>query len=50
MRKVRLEVRVSNKAAINLYKKHGFKIVYAIKNFYLNGEDAYVMMKNLNEC
>ncbi|HDN85683.1 MAG TPA: ribosomal-protein-alanine N-acetyltransferase [Candidatus Omnitrophica bacterium] len=50
VRKVRLEVRVSNKAAINLYKKHGFKIAYVIKKFYLNGEDAYVMMKNLNEC
>ena len=50
VRKVRLEVRVSNKAAINLYKKHGFKIAYVIKKFYLNGEDAYVMMKNMNEC
>ena len=49
VRKVRLEVRVSNKAAINLYKKHGFKIAYVIKKFYLNGEDAYVMMKNMNE-
>ncbi len=49
VRKVRLEVRVSNKAAINLYKKHGFKTAYVIKKFYLNGEDAYVMMKNMNE-
>lgn len=45
--KVRLEVRVSNTAAINLYKKHGFKIARIIKNFYLNGEDAYVMVKTL---
>lgn len=45
--KVRLEVRVSNVAAINLYKKHGFKIAYIIKNFYLDGEDAYVMVKAL---
>ncbi|OYT60874.1 MAG: ribosomal-protein-alanine N-acetyltransferase [Desulfurococcales archaeon ex4484_217_1] len=47
--KVRLEVRVSNRPAINLYSKHGFKIAYIIKRFYLNGEDAYVMVKDLNE-
>ncbi|HDH07043.1 MAG TPA: ribosomal-protein-alanine N-acetyltransferase, partial [Thermoproteales archaeon] len=47
--KVRLEVRVSNRPAINLYSKHGFKIAYIIKRFYLNGEDAYVMVKDLND-
>jgi len=44
---VRLEVRVSNKPAINLYLKMGFKIAYTLKNFYLDGEDAYVMYKIL---
>lgn len=45
---VRLEVRVSNKPAINLYLKMGFKIAYTLKNFYLDGEDAYVMFKVLD--
>ncbi len=45
---VRLEVRVSNKPAINLYSKMGFKIAYTLKNFYLDGEDAYVMYKILD--
>ena len=45
---VRLEVRVSNRPAINLYSKMGFKIAYTLKNFYLNGEDAYVMYKVLD--
>lgn len=44
---VRLEVRVSNKTAIRLYLKHGFKIAYTLKNFYLDGENAYVMFKIL---
>ena len=44
---VRLEVRVSNKHAINLYLKIGFKIAYTLKNFYLDGEDAYVMYRVL---
>ncbi|MCI9427721.1 MAG: ribosomal protein S18-alanine N-acetyltransferase [Eubacterium sp.] len=39
-----LEVRVSNAAAIHLYKKHGFVIQGIRKNFYEdNHEDAYVM-------
>ncbi len=42
-----LEVRVSNTPAINLYKKLGFKIVKTIANYYLDGEDAYVMAREL---
>ena len=39
-----LEVRVSNKAAISLYKKLGFKILSVRKKYYEdNGEDAFVM-------
>lgn len=40
-----LEVRVSNKPAISLYKKLGYKIVKVIKGYYLDGEDAYLMAK-----
>ncbi|MEA5004232.1 MAG: ribosomal protein S18-alanine N-acetyltransferase [Christensenella sp.] len=39
-----LEVRVSNKAALRLYKKCGFTIHGIRKRYYSNnGEDAYVM-------
>lgn len=37
-----LEVRISNQAAIALYKKLGFKIVGKRSNYY-QGEDAWVM-------
>jgi len=42
-----LEVRVSNEAAINLYKKLGFEISGKIKGYYLDGEDAYIMSRKL---
>ena len=39
-----LEVRVSNKSALRLYKKLGFEIAGIRKNFYaLPTEDAYIM-------
>lgn len=41
---VRLEVRVSNEAAIKLYEKLGFKKVGVIKRYYADGEDAYLMV------
>ena len=41
-----LEVRTSNIAAINLYKKFGFKIFMLRKNYYEDdGEDALCMVK-----
>lgn len=45
-----LEVRVSNASAISLYTKINFKVVGIRKNYYANPvEDAFIMMKNLNE-
>ncbi|AFZ71038.1 ribosomal-protein-alanine acetyltransferase [Caldisphaera lagunensis DSM 15908] len=44
---VYLEVRVSNNDAISLYKKMGFEEVRIIKEYYRDGEDAYVMVKIL---
>ncbi|MEM2104119.1 MAG: ribosomal protein S18-alanine N-acetyltransferase [Candidatus Bathyarchaeia archaeon] len=42
-----LEVRVSNMPAINLYNKLGFKVTKTIHGYYSDGEDAYVMSREL---
>ncbi|OGS56006.1 MAG: hypothetical protein A3K60_06715 [Euryarchaeota archaeon RBG_19FT_COMBO_56_21] len=42
-----LEVRKSNKSAIGFYERQGFAISGEIKNFYSNGEEAWKMMKSL---
>jgi ribosomal-protein-alanine N-acetyltransferase len=42
-----LEVRVTNTPAIQLYKKLGFEITRTIREYYSDGEDAYVMTKKL---
>jgi ribosomal-protein-alanine N-acetyltransferase len=38
-----LEVRVTNSAAIELYKRLGFEITRTAHGYYADGEDAYVM-------
>jgi ribosomal-protein-alanine N-acetyltransferase len=40
-----LEVRESNTAAFNLYKKIGFDVLGVRRSYYRNGEDALVMKK-----
>jgi len=40
-----LEVRKSNKAAINLYQRNGFEISFTRVSYYSDGEDALVMQK-----
>lgn len=45
--KVFLEVRVSNRAAMSLYLKHGFKGVYARTRYYTDGEDCLVMARDI---
>jgi len=47
VKSIRLEVRVSNTAAINLYKSLGYRIVKKLQNYYPDGEDAYVMYKSV---
>ncbi|UCD13435.1 MAG: ribosomal protein S18-alanine N-acetyltransferase [Thermoplasmatales archaeon] len=42
-----LEVKTSNTAAIQFYKKHGFVITENIPSFYQTGEDAYIMKREL---
>ncbi|MEO3993363.1 MAG: ribosomal protein S18-alanine N-acetyltransferase [Desulfurococcaceae archaeon TW002] len=44
---VYLEVRVSNEPAIKLYEKLGFKKVQRIRFYYLDGEDAWLMAKEV---
>ena len=41
---ITLEVNVTNKIAINLYKKLNFEVVATRKGYY-NGVDAYLMLK-----
>lgn len=45
---VYLEVRVSNKPAISLYEKLGYKVVSVAKGYYHDGEDAYIMAMSLD--
>ncbi len=42
-----LEVRVSNQPAIDLYTKLGFSISKKSKSYYKDGEDAYIMAKEI---
>ncbi|MBI9044760.1 MAG: GNAT family N-acetyltransferase [Anaerolineaceae bacterium] len=44
--KIRLSVRKSNKAAIRLYAKAGYKFVETWDGYYRGGEDALVLEKN----
>lgn len=42
-----LEVRVTNKPAISLYEKLGYKTVKIMHHYYLDGEDAFLMARPL---
>jgi ribosomal-protein-alanine N-acetyltransferase len=46
-RRIVLEVRPGNCAAISLYGEFGFKTVACWPRYYANGEDADVMLKDL---
>ncbi len=46
IKKFILEVNVNNKAAFNLYKKFGFKVINTRYKYYHN-EDAYLMIREV---
>lgn len=48
VQRVTLEVRVSNKPAIELYRSMGFEPTGMIEDYYGDGEDAYVMENKLS--
>ncbi len=45
---IMLEVRVSNTAAHDLYRRWGYSVVQRIGKYYNNGEDCFLMMKSLH--
>ncbi len=45
--KIFLEVRESNTPAISLYEKLGFKIISERKKYYINGETAKIMIREI---
>lgn len=47
IRRIELEVRVSNEEAIRFYKEYGFAIAQVLPKFYTDGEDGYKMIKQL---
>ncbi len=47
IKKVSLEVRISNLKAINIYKKAGFKKVSERKGYYKNNETAVILQKDI---
>lgn len=46
-RYVFLEVRTNNDAALNFYKKLGYAVLFTRRGYYIDGDDAYVMDKEL---
>jgi len=50
IRLVRLEVRVGNLAAVNLYRSMGYKEVGVMSGYYRDGEDALEMVANTEDA
>lgn len=47
IKRVRLEVKTENTAAITLYEKLGFERKNVLRNYYADGSDAYLYLLNL---
>lgn len=50
VRKITLEVKVTNYPAIGLYKKYGFEATHILCGYYHDGADAYSMQLLLPAC
>jgi ribosomal-protein-alanine N-acetyltransferase len=48
--KISLEVRTDNIKAISFYRNHQFEIIDTMKQFYQNGEDAFIMQRVFQPC
>jgi ribosomal-protein-alanine N-acetyltransferase len=46
---VTLEMRPSNDVAYQLYQKYGFQVVQTRRDYYRDGEDAWLMMVNVSD-
>ena len=44
---VTLEVRISNRSAIQFYETQGYRQAYTVKRYYADGEDAFVYAKKI---
>jgi ribosomal-protein-alanine N-acetyltransferase len=47
LKEIFLHVRTKNKEGISFYQKLGFKILKTIKNYYRNGDSAFLMRKEI---
>jgi ribosomal-protein-alanine N-acetyltransferase len=47
IKEISLHVRTKNKVAISFYKSFDFKILKTEKNYFQNGDDAYLMRKEI---
>ena len=47
VKKVRLEVRTTNKAAIQFYQKNNFRIIERLEKYYDDSSDGYLMVRDL---
>ncbi len=45
--RVTLEVRISNRTAIDFYEWHGYRKIYVVRGYYADGEDAFIYEKKL---
>ena len=48
VKEVFLHTQRKNRAASSFYKKLGFRIIKIVKNYYRNGDNAYLMRKEIH--
>jgi len=47
VKEIQAHTRIQNESGITFLKSFGFEIIETVKNYYLNGENAYLMKKKL---